>query len=147
MSTEVDESFFEGWAAAALAAWHEGEFDALDEFLAEDLVYHQPPMIEVTGLEAYKQYMADVRAAFPDVHVEIEEWIVQGDGTASRGTIRATHLGTSPSMKLPPTGKEINFVWCQYAHLAGGKVVEMWSYNDQLTMMQQLGVVSLPEPA
>ena len=146
MSTERDAAFYERWANVALAAWNEGDLDAMDEFLDPDYVNHQPPFPDVVGRDAYKKYIADVRSSHPDAHLEIEEWIYQGDVSAARGTFRGTQTGPSPTTGAPPTGKEVNFVWCNFLRWVGDKVVEGWAYNDYLTMVQQLGIVSMPEP-
>lgn len=147
MNTVLDQSIFDKLGEAAKAAWNEGELDALDGFLAPDYDYHAPPLMHFTSLEEYKQYVADVRAAYPDIEVDYEGSVVQGDISVVWGWIRGTNTGTSPSTGAPPTGREINFKWCQVARWEGDKAVEAWSYNDHLTMMQQLGVVQLPEPA
>ena len=54
-------------------ARNQGNFDAVDELAAGDCVHHRPPFPDVEGLDGYKKYVADVRAAFPDLHITVRE--------------------------------------------------------------------------
>jgi predicted ester cyclase len=51
------------------------------------------------------------------------------------------YTGTSPSLPIPPTGKDLVLEGCVLVHLQDGLVVEEWEYSDYLGFLQQLGVV------
>ena len=147
MTAVVDETIFARLGEAALAAWNEGQMDGLDDYMAPDYVFRAPPFVHTKGLDEYKEYVADVRAAYPDMKVAFDDSVIQGNVSVIWGTISGTNTGTSPSTGAPPTGRPMDFTWCQVAHWQGDKVVKAWSYNDHLSMLMQLGIVQLPEPA
>jgi len=122
-------------------AWHKGNVDAFDEVYAADIVWHQPPFPDVSGLEAVKQGTAGLRLAYSDMKVTFAEWIAEGDAIAYRLTMRMKHTGVSPTLPIPPTGKEVTLQSCIVVHIKDGKVVEVWEYSDYLGFLQQLGVV------
>ena len=122
-------------------AWLEGNVDALNEAYAEDYVSHRPPFPDLVGLEAVKQYVAAARLGYSDIEVTYDEWIAEGNSIAYRYTWSAKHTGTSPSLPIPPTGKEVVLQGCVVLHVKDGKGVEEWEYSDYLGFLQQLGVV------
>jgi predicted ester cyclase len=113
----------------------------LKEAYAEDYVSHRPPFPDVEGLEAAKQSIAATRLAYSDIEATYDEWIAEGDAIAYRYTMRMKHTGTSPSLPVPPTGKEVVLEGCIVVHVKDGKVIEEWEYSDYLGFLQQLGVV------
>ena len=119
---------------------NKGNIDAMDDLLAPDVVRHQPQSPDIKGLEASKQVVRDLDAAFPDRHEVIDEIIVEGDTSVVRLTFQGTHTGPHPLMP-PPTGKQVTFTMCMISHWEGGKVIEDWLYLDMLGMMQQLGAI------
>ena len=124
-------------------AWGEGELDVIDEYLADDFVSHNTGAPEpVRGREAYEELIGQYRSAMPDMTVEVEESFVAGDRVALRFEITGTHDGEL--MGIEPTGTAVHGEGLAIAHFSDGKVVEVWEYADQLGLLQQLGVVSLP---
>jgi steroid delta-isomerase-like uncharacterized protein len=79
------------------------------------------------------------RSAFPEVHIEIEDQIAEGDKVASRWVARGTHEGDL--MGLPPSGKQVTVVGMTIDRVAEGKVAETWDSYDALGMMQQIGAI------
>ncbi len=127
-------------------AYNKGNLDVLGEFYAANIVRHHPPMPNVEGLEALKQFVADLRSAYSNLQITIDEIITEGDKlSATRFTFRGTHTGQSPTIPIPPTGKQIEMTGCIVARFADSKIVEEWSYSDYLGLLQQLGVVPSPE--
>jgi len=122
-------------------AWSKGNVDAFDEVYAADIVWHQPPFPDVSGLEVAKQGIAGMRLAYSNIQIAFAEWIAEGDVIACRLTIRMKHTGVSPTLPIPPTGKEVTLEGCVVYHIKDGKVVEVWEYSDYLGFLQQLGVV------
>ncbi len=89
-------------------AWNKGNVDVVDELVASNCVSHETdnPMIpadEGGGLEGIKRGSINLRAAFPDVQLAIEDQIAGGDKVLTRFTATATHTG--PLGRIPPTGK------------------------------------------
>ena len=122
-------------------AWYKGNVDAFDEIYAADYVWHRPPFPDTSGLEAVKQSVAATRPAYSDIQATYTEWVAEGDVIAYRYTMRMKHTGVSPTLPIPPTGKEVMLQGCIVTHVKDGKIIEEWEYSDYLGFLQQLGVV------
>jgi predicted ester cyclase len=118
--------------------FNKGNMIALDDIMATDIVYHQPPRPDLKGLEAYKQFFTDLRKAFPNMQYTIDDLIIDGDTSAARYTLRGTHTGQW--MGIPPTGKRVTWTGLWMTRTANGMGVEQWVYSDTLGLMQQLGI-------
>lgn len=119
--------------------------DILDEFLAADMVTHNPnPEWERRGLppnrEAGKQLFKVFATAAPGYHV-IEDLIAEGDTVVARIKAYGTHEGEL--MGIPKTGKHIEMTGIVIWRIKDGKIVEHWAEIDVAGLMQQLG----PMPA
>jgi hypothetical protein len=91
----------------------------------------------------YKLVVFDNRGAgqsdAPDVTYIIDDILVEGDKTAIRCTLRATHKGTF--MGIPATGKRIAIKQVEIHKIFRGKIVEAWRFCDSQGMMNQLGII------
>jgi predicted ester cyclase len=124
-------------------AYNKGNLEVLDELIAPNYLRHQPPMKKVEGVEAYKKFVADVRSAYTNFNIRLEEILVDGNKTVVRITLTGKHTGKTPTLMAPPTGKEISMVGCVVSTWENGKVVEEWVYNDYMGLTHQFGVVPL----
>jgi steroid delta-isomerase-like uncharacterized protein len=137
---EIVERVFGGlWYGAS-------KMEMLDELVAPDHVFHfhSPinPIPEI-GPKGYRQVLEGFAAAFPDNLATIEPVTVsEGDFIVNRWLFEGTHLG--PLGKIPPTGKKVSIEGLDITRIANGKVAETWVYADNLGMLMQLGVVTLP---
>jgi steroid delta-isomerase-like uncharacterized protein len=122
-------------------SWNRGNVNAMDDFFAGDCVRHRPPFPAVEGLDAYKAYVANVRAAFPDLHITVQDIFLEGDRSAFRWSWTGTHTGKSSLLPGEPTGKEVTVTGCTLTRSKDGKLVEDWSFSDNLGMLQQLGIL------
>ena len=95
------------------------------------------------GREAFKAFMSDVFAAFPDLRGTIDDLVAAEDRVACRSTWRATHRGAF--MGVAATNREIEYGVIEIFRLDGGRIVEHHQQADNLTMLTQLGL--LPEPS
>ena len=121
---------------------NKGNVNAADEFIARDVVNHSPLPGELPGLEGTKQGFAMMLKSFPDIHITVEDILAEGDKVVTRSTWRGTHKGQF--MGIPPTNKPVTVAIITIDRISSGKIVEHWDVADQMAMMQQLGVVSLP---
>jgi predicted ester cyclase len=81
------------------------------------------------------------RSAVPDLRCTIEDLLVSGDKVTARLLFTGTHKGEF--MGHPATGKPVRFLAIDILSIRGGKIVEDWHLEDNLTLFEQLGVVSL----
>jgi steroid delta-isomerase-like uncharacterized protein len=119
-----------------------GNLDTLDEIVAPNSVDHDPAPGQVQGPEGYKVMFGELRAAFPDLHVEVEHLVATDDELAFAYVITGTHLG--PLMGQPPTGKKVSYRGMQISRFdRNGKLVERWGSSDELGMLRQLGLAEI----
>jgi predicted ester cyclase len=104
--------------------------------------HNLPPGL--SGIEGMKLVAGMYLAALPDLHFSFEDLIAEEDKVVVRITISGTQQGEL--MGIPPSGKSFSVGGIEIYRLSGGKLVEHWLQTDQLSMLQQLGVVAAPQP-
>lgn len=120
--------------------FNEGNLDAIDEYVHDDFVEREegPPGMP-TDKEAPRAWATMMKAAFPDMHIAIEDVIVEGDKIAMRSRMTGTHTGEF--MGMPPTNNKFDIPAVDVVRVQDGKAIEHWGVTDALSMMQQLGVI------
>ena len=127
--------------------WNKGNLAVLNELIANDHVNSGPGTLPglPTGPEGAKQFVMIYRNAFPDTHFTIDEQIAEGDKVVTRWTAHGTHQGEL--LGIPATDKSSTVTGISVDRIMNGKIVESWGIFDQFGMMQQLGVIPMPEQA
>ena len=113
--------------------------ESLNEVYAPDVVWHNPDQ-DIQGIEEAKQFMAMFQTAFPDMHATVEDVIAEGEQVVTRVTLRGTHQGET-ELFGPPTDRQVEGQGITIHRIEGGKIVEEWNSWDNLSLMQQLGLV------
>jgi steroid delta-isomerase-like uncharacterized protein len=113
--------------------------DLIEEFYPPDLVWHAPDQ-DIRGYEEARQFVSTFFDAFPDINITLEDVIAEGDQAVTRYTIRGTHRGETEEFG-PPTGRQMEVEGITIHRIEGGKIVEEWERYDNLSVMQQLGLV------
>jgi predicted ester cyclase len=108
----------------------------VDEFFAADFVSHNNPPGLPPGVEGVKQFFTTFRDAFPDVSVEIDELVAEGDRVAVATTFTGTHEGEL--MGVAPTGRRVSVTGIDMVRVAGGRIVEHRGLTDIVGLMRQL---------
>ena len=124
-------------------AYNKGNLAVLDDLIDTGYLRHQPPMKKVQGLDAYKAFINEVRGAYSNFEIRMEEILVDGNKTVARIALTGKHTGKTPTLQTPPTGKEITMLGCVVSTWENGKIVEEWVYNDYMGLTQQFGVIPL----
>ncbi len=119
--------------------WNKGNLEAVDRYFADEYIDRNPLPGQAPGREGYKQAVAIIRAAFPDLHLVLEDILAEGDKAAFRYTMSGTHRGEF--MGLPPTDRPFSVAGMIFVRIADGKAVERWANLDTLGLMQQLGAI------
>jgi predicted ester cyclase len=111
----------------------------IDEVFLPDVLIRTPLKINASGTELMKQLWEVLLRAFPDLHVEVEDVIAEGDKVVSRNAVSGTHQGEY--MGVAPTGKSITWNEIFIGRIVDGRVAETWGVVDVASQMRQLGLV------
>jgi len=123
-------------------AFQQGNLQEIDATVEANITDHNPgPGVPPTR-DGFKQFITAMRAAFPDLRIVAEQMVAEGDLVATRFVATGTHRGEM--MGIPATGKQVTMTGMDLVRFANGKAVEHWGNQDDLGMMQQLGVVPPP---
>ena len=127
--------------------WNKGNLAVLNEIIAKDHVGSGPGALpeSLTGPDGTKQLVTMYRNAFPDVRFTVDEQIAEGDSVVTRWTADGTHKGELQG--LPATGKSSTVTGIAIDRIVNGKIAASWGIFDYFGMMQQLGVIPMPEAA
>jgi steroid delta-isomerase-like uncharacterized protein len=123
-----------------------GDMEVFDDVVADDFVEHE----ELPGLEPSKEgvraFFESFLAAFPDLRMEPVDILESGDKVVARVKVTGTNQGEF--LGAPATGKAIDVQLIDIIRVGDdGLAHEHWGVMDQLTMMQQLGMVPAGPPA
>ena len=111
----------------------------LDEIATSDCVIHSSDGREVSGTEVIKQMLTTFFDAFDNFHVTIEDMIGNEDKVAVRFIESGRHQ--SEFEGIASTGKEVMWMEMAIFQVVRGKIVEGWTVEDRLSLMQQLGAI------
>ena len=89
-----------------------------------------------------RQAAAMFRAGFPDWHSETGILVAEGDLVVEQFTASGTHQGEI--FGVPPSGRTVSMPGINVWRLRDGRVVERWGRLDELGLLHQLGLVSMP---
>src|SRR4030088_1350241 len=116
----------------------------IDETFAKDAISHDPSQPNLgRGPEGARESMRGDSTAFPDAKLTTDRETAEGDDVVQHLSTKGTHTG--PLGNIPATGKKTNVTGVIISKFENGKVVETWSLWDQLSLMQKVGVVPVPE--
>jgi steroid delta-isomerase-like uncharacterized protein len=142
MSTEENKALIRRYIQA-IDDNESGDWDFLDEYIAEDFVAHNPPLPGVSlDREGMKQAAEIFRQATPGRH-EIPMQVAEADLVVSRIIGRGRHEGEL--MGIPASHKEVETDGYAVHRIRDGKIVEYWSIVDVARVLQQIG--ALPGPS
>ncbi len=114
-----------------------GDVDRFDAFITEDYVNHNA--FVAPGRAGVKAFFAGFLAAFPDLHVTVEDARADGDTVVGRYTYRGTHRGTF--LGIPATGHAVTMRSIDIWRVRDGLFVEHWDELNTLEVFQQLDVI------
>jgi steroid delta-isomerase-like uncharacterized protein len=114
-----------------------GDLSVIDRLVSDDLVEHEelPPGLERNKAGVRAMFEA-FRTAFPDLRMQPEGLLADGDLVSVHGLITGTHRGDF--MGMPPTGRTIAVGFADFLRIEHGQAVEHWGVTDTGALMQQL---------
>jgi len=129
------------------ATFNAHDIAGFSEVLADDVVFTAPGGMHGDGKAACAAFFGGWFAAFPDAHVEVQAVHIVDNVAIEEGTFTGTQDGVlrGPMGDIPPTGRWVKVDYIQVLRFRDGKHVSFNLMFDQLTMLEQLGL--LPTPA
>jgi len=109
----------------------------VDELVAADYVNRGGLSDQRPGSEGLKQFIPSF-APSSQTRSSLENLIAEGDMVAYRWIARGTH--NAEMMGFLPTGKQMIGTGIS-VRIADGKIAEEWTSRNDLSIMQQLGVI------
>ena len=110
------------------------QLDAVDVLVADDFIEHGTP--PTSGREGFRAFVAGLGAAFPDVELEVDDWIVEGDRVVARCRVGGTHRGEF--LGFSPTGHRVEWTAIHIWRVDGDRLAERWSEADLARIVEQL---------
>jgi steroid delta-isomerase-like uncharacterized protein len=131
---QIARSFFE-------EVLDQGRFDKYAESHAKDFLAHGRN--HDAGLEEDIATAKEERKALPDMKVTVNEILAERDLVAVRWTVSGTN--TQAGMGFPATGKKVTIGGMTLFRFKAGRICEEWGYWDMLSVMRQVGLISVPQ--
>jgi steroid delta-isomerase-like uncharacterized protein len=121
-------------------AWLE---KSLATFAADSTLTDVPSGRTLPGLDGYKQLVLFFAEAFPDSKVEVTNAFATEDQLVIEFTGRGTNTGPLhlPTGDIPATGRHSEVRYCEVMQFRNGKIVSFHIYYDNMTLLQNLGLV------
>jgi predicted ester cyclase len=123
--------------------FNRGNFDAWDDCFADPIIEHQYGL--PSALAEFKQAIRGLRAAFPDLHLTIEDSVAHGDKEWVRMSATGTHQ--APFFGVAPTGVRFTITVIDVCRFENGRIVEHWGVPDRFALMDQIGALPRRAPA
>jgi steroid delta-isomerase-like uncharacterized protein len=119
----------------------QGDLTAVDDYLTEDFVNHDPPFGARADREGMRAAGAMFRAACPDWHSELHFLVAEDDLVAEVFTASGTH--EREMLGVEPSGRVVALRGINVFRVANGHISERWGRLDDLGFLQQLGLAPI----
>lgn len=107
--------------------WNAGQLELVDELVAADYVgHHGRPAESTQGRDGLRRRVSEVREAYPDLEVRIDDVVAEDDRIATRWT--ATGTPARDSDGAPPPGHRLHWSGVSVFRMLAGRQVESWTY-------------------
>ena len=139
MSLDENKAVVRRW----IDGWNTQGVDAVDALFSPDFQDRQiAPGGGPVTLESFKERLRTLDSMIGPGEFEEQEMIAEGDQVMVRWILRGTHSG--PFLGLPATGRAFSVDGVNIFRIAGGRIVERWSFFDVTALLAQLGAKVVP---
>ena len=121
----------------------EGNMDALDDLVGDDVVDHEQGMPgQPEGKEGVRFFVERMRESFSDIKATVGVSVETGDMASAELTISGKHTGDF--FGVPATDKSFEIECIDIIRFEDGRCLEHWGVTDMMSLMQQIGAVPAP---
>ena len=111
----------------------------IDELCHPGLADHNPAPDEEPTLAGFKQKVALFKAIFPDLEEDLRDVVASGDTVATRWVLTGSQR--QDFMGIQASGQAIRVEGMNFYRLKDGRVTDIWTQFDGVTLMRQLSAV------
>jgi steroid delta-isomerase-like uncharacterized protein len=119
-----------------------GRLEDIEGVMAAELVSHEAFPGIPSGRGGFRLYVKMIRNAFPDLRMDVQQLVADGDTVVARVRMTGTHR--AHFLDIPATGRRVDITLVDIARFENGVGVEHWGYTDTAALMQQLGIAATP---
>jgi len=119
-------------------SWNEGKFEQLRDSVLPDFYYKTTFTDDILNLEQYIYFIQMFRDAMPDLSVDLEEIMSEGDRVMSY--VSFSGAVTKPLLKIPASDKIIMFPAVSFWTIKQDKIANLETMIDISGVERQLGV-------
>jgi steroid delta-isomerase-like uncharacterized protein len=124
--------------------WSQGKLEAVRELVSDGCSFHDPAFPSLTsGAENIRRHIETCRSGFPDLQFSVDDTIAERNEVVLHWTARGTHKAQFLGMQ--PTNRKAAVSGTSIFRIEGGKIVEQWADWNLMSLMEQLGVATLPK--
>ncbi len=138
--TKIDDQPLAGIAAGLMHAWNSHDVEQVMSFYAPG--YEGIDVGRATpehGPDGKRETVLVYLGAFPDLHFDVEEIIVQGNVVVACWTAHGTHRG--PFMHIPATGRPVLVRGTSRLTIANGKILSAVYVWDVAGLLRHIGLL------
>lgn len=129
----------EAWKALAPAH----DLTAIAAYFADDYIRHSSDGGDYTR-DDFKGVLEALHTGFPDLEVEVQDVVANGDRVAYRWRSMGTHRGEYYG--VPPTQRRIVASGITFGQVSGGKIAEEWASWNKVSLLHNLGIIPIDMP-
>ena len=122
-----------------MSALNAKDMATMGSLIADDFVDNDAMPGMAPGRQGMIDMMGMFVGAFPDLNVVVEHWVAEGDLVVGVMTTKGTQTGEF--MGMPASGKKFSIREMHMVRVANGKMAEHWGLSNEMSMMQQLGLM------
>lgn len=121
--------------------FNQGDLTVIDQLIDPDFREYVVADGEDVSAADVRDYVTEIRRAFPDLRSHIDLQVAEGDLLVQRLTITGTHDG-EPFRGLPATGRQFRISLAEISQMGpNGRFVRRWTLHDALGLLRQLGAL------
>jgi predicted ester cyclase len=141
MSTEDNKTLVRRFYDEVLNA---RRIDVIETLALADYIEHDPLPGQRDGLVGLRDRVSMLVGGLASTYT-VREIIAEDDQVVVRWRNTGVHSGEF--LGVPPTGRPFDFAGIDIYRIENGRMAEHWHVVDQLTLLQQLGLIPTPEGA
>ena len=122
-----------------MSALNAKDMATMESLIADDFVDNDAMPGMAPGRQGMIDMMGMFVGAFPDLNIVVEHWVAEGDLVVGVMTTKGTQNGEF--MGMPASGKKFSVREMHMVRVANGKMAEHWGLSNEMSMMQQLGLM------